>query len=205
MLNVLIVSENEAFKQDLCAQILAHAQGYACNETLKPDIVVLDEQYQLLDSLQEKYERVPVFVLLKKGDKKREETPFIKYVSKPFSLSVFLNLIQSAIHFILSSDAGVLTFNGYELSAFEKEIKNLKTGEKIKLTEREVSMLLYLYKTKDKPISKTEFLEEVWGYSPDVSTHTIETHIYRLRQKVEKDKNWPELISTENGGYKLIF
>ena len=52
MLNVLIVSENEAFKQDLCAQILAHAQGYACNETLKPDIVVLDEQYQLLDSLQ---------------------------------------------------------------------------------------------------------------------------------------------------------
>ncbi len=205
MLNVLVFSSNPSFKQDLCSQILADTQGYTCDESIKPDIIVLDEQYDLLDSLKQKYERTPIFVLLKKGDKKLEETPFIKCLSKPFTLSSFLNLVQSAIHFILNSDAGVLTFNCYELSPLEKEIKNLKNGQKVKLTEREVSMLLYLYKTKDKSINKTEFLQEVWGYSPEVSTHTIETHIYRLRQKVEKDKNWPDLISTENGGYRLIF
>ena len=66
-------------------------------------------------------------------------------------------------------------------------------------------MILYLYKAKNNIITKTDFLKEVWGYSPDVSTHTIETHIYRLRQKVEKNKNWPQLIITENGGYKLCF
>ena len=113
--------------------------------------------------------------------------------------------MKSAINFILVSDAGIITFNTYELSPLEKEIKNLKTGEKTKLTEREVSMILHLYKMKGKTTTKSAFLKEVWGYNPDASTHTIETHIYRLRQKVEKNKDWPELISTENGGYKLNF
>ena len=205
MLNVLIVSENAVFKEDLAAQIALQAPDYTVDDNFKPDIIVLDENISLLDELRQKYERTPVFVFLKKGDKKGEETPFIKYIQKPFVLSSFLNLIQSALNFIFSSDAGILHFNGYELSPLEKEIKNLKTGEKIKLTEREIAMILYLHKMKGKSTSKTEFLKEVWGYSPDVSTHTIETHIYRLRQKVEKDENWPELISTENGGYKLNF
>ena len=143
--------------------------------------------------------------MLKKGVKSKEDAPFVKYVSKPFVLSSFLNLIKSALNFILASDAAVISFNTYELFPLEKEIKNLKTGEKVKLTEREVSMILYLYKMKGKATTKSEFLKEVWGYNPNASTHTIETHIYRLRQKIEKNADWPELISTENGGYRLQF
>ncbi|MBR2299936.1 MAG: response regulator transcription factor [Alphaproteobacteria bacterium] len=205
MINVTIFSQNSAFKEDLSSQISSAIEDYTCDESLKPDIVVLDEDLSLLDDLQQKFERTPVFVLLRKGDKKIEETPFLKCLQKPFSLAVFLNLMQSVLNFVLASSAAVLHFNGYALAPLEKELKNLKTGESIKLTEREVSMILYLHKMKGKPISKTEFLQEVWGYNPDASTHTIETHIYRLRQKVEKDENWPELISTENGGYKLNF
>ena len=205
MVNILIVSENGVFKEDLSTQITLSAADYTCEENLKPDIIILDENASLLPELRQKFERTPVFVLLKKGEKSKEDSPFIKYVQKPLVLTDFLNNIKSALNFILISDAGIINFNAYELSPLEKEIKNLNTGEKTKLTEREISMILYLYKMRGKTTTKSALLKEVWGYNPDASTHTIETHIYRLRQKVEKNKDWPELISTENGGYKLNF
>ena len=72
----------------------------------------------------------------------------------------------------------------------------------IKLTEREVDILKYLYQNSDVISSKENLLENVWGYSADVTTHTIETHIYRLRQKVEEEGG-SQLIITENNGYRL--
>ena len=63
--------------------------------------------------------------------------------------------------------------------------------------------MLYLYKSQDTIVGKNELLKDVWGYSPDVSTHTIETHIYRLRQKVEKEDENAQLIVTVDGGYQL--
>ncbi|MBO7097210.1 MAG: response regulator transcription factor [Alphaproteobacteria bacterium] len=205
MINVLIFSQNMLFKQDLSSQIKLSDLNYSCDEKLPPDIIVIDEETVTLAEVRQKFERTPVFVLLQKGTKSKEDSPFVKYIAKPFVLSSFLNQIKSALNFILTSDAAVISFNTYELFPLEKEIKNLKTGEKIKLTEREVSIILYLYKMKGKATTKSEFLEEVWGYNPNASTHTIETHIYRLRQKIEKNADWPELISTENGGYKLNF
>lgn len=205
MINVVINSENQVFKADLAHQIKTWSQEYTTDDTCQPDIVVLDEKTDKLESLRQHYDRIPVFVLLKKGQKKLPDTPFIKYLTKPFVLNTFLNTMQSALNLIYSSQAGIVKFNGYELSPLEKELKNLKTGERAKLTEREVMMLLYLYKTKGTITTKNDLLIEVWGYSPDVSTHTIETHIYRLRQKLEKNPDWPPVISTENGGYKLNF
>ena len=205
MINVLIYSQNAIFKEDLASQITLSSPDYTCDENQRPDIIILDEQPDLLDSFRQKFERTPIFILSQKGEKSRQASPFINYVSKPFVLSSFLNLIKSALNFMLVSNGGIISFNSYELSPLEKEIKNLKINEKVKLTEREVSIILYLYKMKNKTTTKSEFLREVWGYNPDASTHTIETHIYRLRQKIEKNKDWPELISTENGGYKLNF
>ncbi|MBR1915884.1 MAG: winged helix-turn-helix domain-containing protein [Alphaproteobacteria bacterium] len=205
MINVKIYSENNAFKSDLAHQIKTLSKDYNVDDDGHADILILDEDIGLLDFLREKYDRIPIFVLLKKGDKKQPDTPFVKYISKPLQLSGFLNTLQSAMSFIFSSNAGILSFNGYELSPLEKELKNTKTLQRIKLTEREVEMLLYLYKTKDKVTTKNDLLQEVWGYRADVSTHTVETHIYRLRRKVEKNDDWPVLISTENGGYKLNF
>ena len=84
-----------------------------------------------------------------------------------------------------------------------KEILNLRNNELIKLTEKEVDILKYLYKSGDNIVSKRDLLQHVWGYSPDVSTHTIETHIYRLRQKVEHGDESAQLILTNEGGYLL--
>ena len=53
-------------------------------------------------------------------------------------------------------------------------------------------------------VSRETLLQEVWGYNSGVTTHTLETHIYRLRQKVEKDAASPQILVTEAGGYKLV-
>ena len=78
-----------------------------------------------------------------------------------------------------------------------------ETGAKVRLTEKETSILKYLYRVGDKPVTRDILLEEVWGYNSGVTTHTLETHIYRLRQKIERDPSNAELLVTESGGYKL--
>jgi DNA-binding response OmpR family regulator len=64
-------------------------------------------------------------------------------------------------------------------------------------------LLKYLYRAGGKPVPRPVLLNEVWGYSSAASTHTLETHMYRLRQKLETEPSQPRLLLTENGGYKL--
>ena len=77
-------------------------------------------------------------------------------------------------------------------------------GRKIRLTEKETAILRFLYRSGQQPISREVLLQQVWGYNSGVTTHTLETHIYRLRQKIEKDAANPDLLVTEGGGYKLV-
>ena len=76
-------------------------------------------------------------------------------------------------------------------------------GHKIKVTEKELAILKFLFGVRDKVISRDVLLHEVWGYNSGVTTHTLETHIYRLRQKIERDPSNAELLVTEPGGYRL--
>ena len=77
-------------------------------------------------------------------------------------------------------------------------------GNKVRLTEKETAILRYLYRAGQKPVSRETLLQEVWGYNSGVTTHTLETHVYRLRQKVEKDAANPSILVTDAGGYKLV-
>ena len=79
-----------------------------------------------------------------------------------------------------------------------------ENGDKVRLTEKETAILKYLYRAEQKVITRDVLLEEVWGYNSGVTTHTLETHIYRLRQKIEKDPSNARLLVTESGGYKLV-
>jgi DNA-binding response OmpR family regulator len=77
-------------------------------------------------------------------------------------------------------------------------------GKKTRLTEKETAILRYLYRAGKTPVPRDQLLTEVWGYNSGVTTHTLETHIYRLRQKIEKDPSNATLLVTEGGGYKLV-
>ena len=114
----------------------------------------------------------------------------------------FLDVLRAANNNLDNSEDGYLTFNGYELRPNLREIVDLPSGKVTKLTEKEIGILKYLYKTQGTYVSKTDLQPNVWKYSEDVTTHTIETHIYRLRQKVEQNGG-RRLIVTDNGGYML--
>ncbi|MCZ6522531.1 MAG: helix-turn-helix domain-containing protein, partial [Alphaproteobacteria bacterium] len=74
----------------------------------------------------------------------------------------------------------------------------------VRLTEKETAILKYLYRAGDKVVGREVLLNEVWGYNAGVTTHTLETHIYRLRQKIERDPSNARLLITEPGGYRLV-
>ena len=125
------------------------------------------------------------------------------YVVKPFRFAVLLARIRAQLRSHEASEDAVFTIGHYSFRPGAKLLVN-ERGSKIRLTEKETAILRYLYRTGQKPVAREVLLQEVWGYNSGVTTHTLETHIYRLRQKVEKDAAQPAILVTEAGGYKLV-
>lgn len=125
------------------------------------------------------------------------------YVTKPFRFSVLLARIRAALRQHDQSEDVTFTIGPY---TFQPAAKLLETqeGSKVRLTDKETSILKYLYRQGPKTISRDVLLKEVWGYNNRVTTHTLETHIYRLRQKIERDPSNARLLVTEEGGYRLV-
>jgi DNA-binding winged helix-turn-helix (wHTH) protein len=91
----------------------------------------------------------------------------------------------------------------YDLDHTENSLSSRTGGTLIRLTEKERHILEYLARHKNQIVDRRALLEEVWGYAEGVETHTLETHIYRLRQKIETDPAAPKILLTEEQGYKL--
>ncbi len=89
----------------------------------------------------------------------------------------------------------------FSLDLREKLLKNVKTQEIQRLTEKECQLLRFFHQNKGKDMSKERLLREIWEYHPEVETHTLETHIYRLRQKLEEDPNVPQILLNSRDGY----
>ena len=85
----------------------------------------------------------------------------------------------------------------------EKILKNLKNNTPQRLTEKEGQLLRFFYQNQGIELSKETLLQEIWAYHPDAETHTLETHIYRLRQKLEEDPNNPEVLLNGKDGYLI--
>jgi DNA-binding response OmpR family regulator len=125
------------------------------------------------------------------------------YVSKPFRFAVLLARIRAQLRQHEASEDAVFNIGPYTFRPSSKLLINPK-GNKVRLTEKETAILRYLYRAGQRPVSREILLQEVWGYNSGVTTHTLETHIYRLRQKVERDAASPAILVTEAGGYKLV-
>ncbi len=124
------------------------------------------------------------------------------YVTKPFRFAVLLARIRAQLRSHEASEDALFRIGPYEFRPSAKLLVDEK-GKKVRLTEKETSILKYLYRAGDKPVSREELLTEVWGYNAGVTTHTLETHVYRLRQKIEPDPAGARLLVTEAGGYRL--
>ncbi len=125
------------------------------------------------------------------------------YVTKPFKFPVLLARVRAQLRQHEQSEDAIFTLGPY---TFKPSAKMLITEDekKIRLTEKETNILKFLYRSTEGVVPRDVLLHEVWGYNAGVTTHTLETHIYRLRQKIEPDPSKARLLVTEAGGYRLI-
>jgi DNA-binding response OmpR family regulator len=125
------------------------------------------------------------------------------YVVKPFRFAVLLARIRSQLRQHEHSEDAQYRVGPYLFKPSSKMLVR-DDGKKIRLTEKETAIIKFLFRAGEQSVSRETLLAEVWGYNAGVSTHTLETHIYRLRQKIEREPAHAEILITEGGGYKLI-
>ena len=125
------------------------------------------------------------------------------YVTKPFKFAVLLARIRAHLRSHEASEDAVFQIGPYIFRPGAKLLVG-ERGSKLKLTEKETAILRYLYRAGREVVGRDTLLAEVWGYNAHVTTHTLETHIYRLRQKIEPNPAVAAILVTEGGGYKLL-
>jgi DNA-binding response OmpR family regulator len=124
------------------------------------------------------------------------------YVAKPFRFAVLMARVHAHLRSHGQSEEAVYRIGPYTFRPSAKQLTDAK-GKRIRLTEKETNILKFLYRASET-VPRDTLLHEVWGYNPAVTTHTLETHIYRLRQKIEANPAQAQLLVTESGGYRLM-
>jgi DNA-binding response OmpR family regulator len=189
------------------------AEGFTAAEASKPAAIVLDVSLPDMDGieacrkLREQGVKAPIILLTGVSREEQDQVQGLDagandYVLKPFKFSVLLARIRAHLRSHEASEDAVYQIGPYEFRPAMRVLIDA-TQKKVRLTDKETSILRYLYRSGEKPVGRDELLREVWGYNANVTTHTLETHIYRLRQKIEPDAQSPKLLITETGGYRL--
>ncbi len=220
---ILIVDDDEDLRETLRDQLALHdefqvttvadaASGMEAVKNSHFDLIILDVGLPDMDgreackALRKSGFKAPIIMLT--GNASDADTILgldagaNDYVTKPFKFAVLLARIRAQLRQHEQSEDAVFTIGKYTFKPAAKLLIDEK-GSKIRLTEKETSILKYLYRAGEKVVTRDVLLLEVWGYNANVTTHTLETHIYRLRQKIERDPSKAELLVTETGGYKL--
>jgi len=124
------------------------------------------------------------------------------YISKPFRFAVLIARLHAHLRSHEQSEEAVYRIGPYTFRPSAKVLVDSQ-GKKIRLTEKETNILKFLHRSGET-VARETLLHEVWGYNPAVTTHTLETHIYRLRQKIESNPGQAQILVTESGGYRLV-
>src|SRR4051812_7495103 len=221
---ILIVDDDTDLRDTLVEQLSLHeefeasavdtgAKGASAAKANSPDLVLMDvglpdtDGREVVRSLRKGGFKAPIIMLT--GHDTDSDTILglgsgaNDYITKPFRFAVLLARIRAQLRQHEASEDAVFTIGPYTFPPSSKLLLSPK-GNKVRLTEKQPPILRYLFRAGQKPVSRETLLQEVWGYNSGVTTHTLETHIYRLRQKVEKDAAAPQILVTEAGGYKLV-
>jgi DNA-binding response OmpR family regulator len=222
---ILIVDDDAALRQSLAEQLELNEE-FVCIEcgtaaralemvnSDRFDTIVLDvglpdmDGRELCRLLRRTGVQVPI-VMLTGADSEPDtilglEAGADDYVTKPFRLSVLLARLRAHLRQSDHSDAAVFMIGPFTFRPGAKLLTDQSGRRKVRLTEKETAILKYLYRAGDQAIGRDTLLDEVWGYNAGVTTHTLETHVYRLRQKIERDPARAEILVTEPGGYRLV-
>jgi DNA-binding response OmpR family regulator len=125
------------------------------------------------------------------------------YIAKPFRTYELLARLRAHLRAFESSDDAAFPVGPYIFHPAKKLLRHSITKMRVRLTDKEVAILKYLYRSQSRSVDRQKLLHEVWGYNSAVATHTLETHIYRLRIKMEDYPAKPLLLITDSQGYRL--
>jgi DNA-binding response OmpR family regulator len=188
------------------------AEGIHRAKERRPDLILLDVDLpdgngrEVCRRLRAEGVMVPIIMLTAAGEDsdmiRGLESGASDYVTKPFKFDVLLARARAQLRSHEQSEDAVFKIGPYDFRPAGKVLIDAK-GRKLRLTDKEANILKYLYRAGDKAVSREELLTEVWGYNAGVTTHTLETHVYRLRQKIEPDAANVSLLITEAKGYRL--
>ncbi|HFB2048761.1 MAG: response regulator transcription factor [Hyphomicrobiaceae bacterium] len=221
---ILIADDDEDLRELLCDQLALHNEfkiTAVSNASLalqavqlnSYDIAILSNSLHDIESnevykvIRQSGFKAPIVILTnfkaETGEFQNRNAGAYTYIIKPFKFAVLLAHIRAQIQRHEQTKDLFLTLGHY---TFRPNLKLLVDGEgtKVQLTEKETSILEFLYHAGEKVMSRNVLLHEIWGYNMLASTHTLETHIYRLRQKIERDPANAKILVTMTGGYKLI-
>jgi DNA-binding response OmpR family regulator len=221
---ILITDDDDELRAALMEQLALHPEFVAREASTakgaleavaadKPDILIMDiglpdqDGREAVRTLRENGFANPVIMLT--GHDSEADTIMgldagaNDYVTKPFRFAVLLARIRAHLRQHETTEDAHFQIGEY---VFQPGAKHLVTdkGNKLRLTEKETAILRFLYRAGQTVVTREVLLREVWGYNSNVTTHTLETHIYRLRQKIERDPAKSQMLITEAGGYKLM-
>ena len=221
---ILLVDDDNALRESLKEQLnlqnefvvtdaATGASGLEKAKNEAPDLVILDVGLPDLDGrevcrlMRKANVRCPIMMLTGHDGEADQilglDAGANDYLTKPFRFNILLARIRAHMRSHAQSEDAVFKIGPYSFRPSAKLLQG-PNNTKIRLTEKETSILKFLFRAGDKVVSRETLLHEVWGYNPAVTTHTLETHIYRLRQKIESDPTHARLLVTESGGYRLI-
>ncbi len=126
------------------------------------------------------------------------------FIVKPFRIKVLMARIRVRMRETEQSEFAMFQIGPYKFQPADKLMLHSQSDEKVRLTEKETAILKFLYLANESVVSRDTLLGEVWGYNAGVTTHTLETHVYRLRQKIEPDPSSAAILVTEPAGYRLV-
>ena len=221
---ILLVDDDEALRGALAEQLSLHeefvclqagtaAQGLELAKGDHFEALILDVGLPDMDGrdlcklLRRQGVRAPI-IMLTAADTDSDavlglDSGANDYITKPFRITVLLARLRAHLRQHERSEDAVLNIGPYEFQPAAKMLLEKGGKKKVRLTEKEAAILKYLYRSGEKPVARETLLNEVWGYNAGVTTHTLETHIYRLRQKIERDPSQAALLVTDKGGYRL--
>jgi DNA-binding response OmpR family regulator len=223
---LLIVDDDNALRATLLEQLsldgefapaeaatAAEAEQMLTGSELRCDAVLLDiglpdgDGRDLCARLRKQGLKIPI-IMLTGADAESDVVRGLDagandYIAKPFRLNELLARLRAQLRVFDNSEDAVFTVGPYLFRPSAKLLMEPARNRKVRLTEKESAILKYLYRAGGRPVGRQILLNEVWGYNSAVTTHTLETHIYRLRQKIEPDPANARLLLTEGGGYRL--
>jgi DNA-binding response OmpR family regulator len=133
----------------------------------------------------------------------QDHEELIKFIKKPFKINALIKQLKQSFDAYDRSAIANLSIGPYVFHPSSKMLIYLNTDKKTYLTDKETAILLYLFKANEQIVTRQTLLKEIWAYNDTVTTHTLETHIYRLRRKLELTPSKENFLITCPGGYKL--